>query len=342
VIAADGGRSQTREQLGIDRYDLGYSEKWLNADCRRKRPVHLELDTGQWCDPERPTTVLPLGQRHRRFEWRLLPGETAEQMSDPAVAWELLGRLGLTPDDLSIVRQHVWNFEAKIAATWRQGRVFLAGDAAHTMPPFQGQGMCSGIRDATNLAWKLNLVLRGVSSPALLDTYQSEREPNLLAWTHLSIETGKVTSVLDADEAALRDEAFRTGNAPAMPTIAPLTGIVRSQPGAGELGLQALVRQGSTTGLFDDVVGGGFTVISTVDDPASYLSSTQLKFLSDIDTRVVHVGGDVIDVEGKYAAYLDAHEWEVVVTRPDFYVFGGGSLEELPAIIDELAGHLQV
>jgi 2-polyprenyl-6-methoxyphenol hydroxylase-like FAD-dependent oxidoreductase len=342
VIAADGGRSQTREQLGIDRYDLGYSEQWLNADCRRKRPVHLELDTGQWCDPERPTTVLPLGQRHRRFEWRLLPGETAEQMSDPAVAWELLGRLGLTPDDLSIVRQHVWNFEAKIAVAWRQGRVFLAGDAAHTMPPFQGQGMCSGIRDATNLAWKLDLVLRGVSSPALLETYQSEREPNLLAWTHLSIETGKVTSVLDADEAALRDEAFRTGNAPAMPTIPPLTGIVSAQPGAGELGLQAVVRQGSTTGLFDDVVGGGFTVISTVDDPASYLSSTQLKFLADIDTRVVHVGSDVVDLEGKYAAYLAAHEWEVVVTRPDFYVFGGGSLDELPAIIDELAGHLQV
>ncbi|EWM18373.1 monooxygenase, FAD-binding [Kutzneria sp. 744] len=342
VIAADGGRSQTREQLGIERYDLGYSEEWFNADCQRKRPVHLELDTGQWCDPERPTTVLPLGHRHRRFEWRLLPGETAEQMSDPAVAWELLARLGLTADDLSIVRQHVWNFEAKIASQWSGGRVFLAGDAAHTMPPFQGQGMCSGIRDANNLAWKLDLVLRGVSSPALLDTYQSEREPNLLAWTHLSIETGKVTSVLDPELAAARDEAFRTGNAPAMPTIPPLTGIARSQPGAGELSLQAVVRQGSTEGLFDAVIGGGFTVVSTVADPASVLDPQQLAFLSSIGAHLVHVGGDVVDVEGKYAAHLAAQGWEVVVTRPDFYVFGGGSLAELPGIIDELRGHIEV
>ncbi|GAA3436845.1 bifunctional 3-(3-hydroxy-phenyl)propionate/3-hydroxycinnamic acid hydroxylase [Kutzneria kofuensis] len=342
VIAADGGRSLVRQLLGIERYDLGYSEEWLNADCRRKRPVHLELDTGQWCDPERPTTVLPLGRRHRRFEWRLLPGETAEQMSDPAVAWELLARLGLTSDDLSIVRQHVWQFEAKIAREWRHGRVFLAGDAAHTMPPFQGQGMCSGIRDATNLAWKLDLVLRGVSSPALLDTYQPEREPNLLAWTRLSIETGKVTSVLDPAEAARRDEDFRTGTAMPMPEIPPLAGIVRPQPGAGELSLQAVVRRDGVEGLFDDVIGSGFTIVSTVADPASVLDSRQLEFLKAIGTQLVHVGGDVVDVQGKYASHLAARGWEVVVTRPDFYVFGGGSLAELPAIVDELMRHILV
>ena len=185
-------------------------------------------------------------------------------------------------------------------------------------------------------------VLRGVSSPALMDTYQSEREPNLLAWTHLSIETGKVTSVLDPEEAARRDEAFRTGNAPPMPTIPPLSGIVRPQAGAGELGLQAVVRHGSAEGLFDDVIGGGFTVVSTVADPAGFLDVRQLKFLSDIDSRVVHIGGDVVDVKGKYESYLAEKGWEVVVTRPDFYVFGGGSLAELPGIIDELAGHLKV
>jgi len=115
-----------------------------------------------------------------------------------------------------------------------------------------------------------------------------------------------------------------------------------AQAGAGELGLQAVVRRGAEEGLFDDVVGGGFTVVSTVADPGSVLDAAQLRFLSDIDSRVVHVGGDVVDVEGKYASYLAEKGWEVVVTRPDFYVFGGGSLAELPGIIDELRRHIEV
>ncbi|MEU6602961.1 bifunctional 3-(3-hydroxy-phenyl)propionate/3-hydroxycinnamic acid hydroxylase [Streptomyces flaveolus] len=346
LIAADGGRSFVRDRLGIDREDLGFSELWLNADCRRKRPIAMKFDSGQWCDPRRPLTVFPLGKRHRRFEWALLPGETPEEMSKTDVAWELLGRLGLSSEDLSIVRQHVWRFEARIAREWQRNRVFLAGDAAHTMPPFQGQGMCSGIRDVTNLAWKLDLVLRGICDPTLLTTYQQEREPNLRAWTALSIKTGRLTSTLDPEEAERRDEAYRTGNVEPLPEIPALSGLVLDGPGAGELGLQAKVRRGSAEGLFDDVVGTGFTVVSTVGDPASFLTADQREFLEALGTQVVHVGTDdsaiVLDIEGAYTKHLAERGWEVVITRPDFYVFGGGPLAEVGTMVDKLALLLHV
>ncbi|WP_326836929.1 bifunctional 3-(3-hydroxy-phenyl)propionate/3-hydroxycinnamic acid hydroxylase [Amycolatopsis rhabdoformis] len=345
LLGADGGRSFVRDRLGIRRADLGFSSLWANADARRNRDrVDLPFDSGQWCDPNRPTTVLPLGKRHRRFEWALLPGETAEEMADPAVAWELLAGLGLTSEDLSIVRYHVWRFEAKIAEQWQRGRVFLLGDAAHTMPPFQGQGMCSGIRDASNLVWKLDLVLRGITAEALLDTYQQEREPNLRAWTELSIETGRLPCTLDPDEAERRDEAFRSGAAKHLPVVPPLSGVVRDGSGAGELSLQARVSRAGAPGLFDDVIGGGFTVVSTAGDPAAVLAPRQRAFLDALRAQVVHVApdgaGGVTDVDGAYAAHFAERGWDVVVTRPDFYVFGAGSLSELPAIVDDLAARL--
>lgn len=344
LIGADGGRSFVRGFLGVEREDLGFSALWLNADCRRKRPFSMDFDFGQWCDPRRPLTVLPLGARHHRFEWALLPGETPEEMSQPAVAWRLLEDLGISSDDLSIVRQHVWRFEAKVAREWQRGRIFLAGDAAHTMPPFQGQGMCSGIRDAGNLAWKLDLVLRGVSDPALLETYQLEREPNLRAWTELSIETGRLPCTLDPGEADRRDAAFRDGTVPPMPTVPPLSGIIRDQPGAGELGLQATVRCDGRTGLFDDVVGAGFTVWSTTADPAAFIGPAQHALLDRLGARIVHIGppgiAEVIDVDGAYAAFLAERGWEVVVTRPDFYVFGGCALSELNTLVDDLGARL--
>ncbi|MEV5477847.1 bifunctional 3-(3-hydroxy-phenyl)propionate/3-hydroxycinnamic acid hydroxylase [Streptomyces sp. NPDC052207] len=341
LIGADGGRSFVRDWLGTEREDLGFSEMWLNADCRRKRPVAMDFDSGQWCDPRRPLTVFPLGKRHRRFEWALLPGETPEEMSKPAVAWELLSHLGLTSQDLSIVRQHVWKFEAKIAREWQRGRVFLAGDAAHTMPPFQGQGMCSGIRDVTNLAWKLDLVLRGISDAALLATYQEEREPNLRAWTTLSIETGRLTCTLDTEEAERRDKAYRNGTVEPMPQIPPLSGLVHEGPGAGELSLQSKVRRGDTVGLFDDVVGTGFTILSTVAEPASVLQAEQQAFLKALGAQIVYVGtddsADITDIDGGYTRHLAERGWDVVITRPDFYVFGGGPLTGLGAMVDELA-----
>ena len=101
-----------------------------------------------------------------------------------------MGKYGIGPEDIEPIRQIVYTFEARIAERWRDGRVFLIGDAAHTMPPHIGQGLCSGMQDAGNLAWKLDLVLRGVTEDSLLDTYEVERRPHVTSWIEVSLAVG--------------------------------------------------------------------------------------------------------------------------------------------------------
>jgi 2-polyprenyl-6-methoxyphenol hydroxylase-like FAD-dependent oxidoreductase len=348
LVGADGANSFVRCWLGAAREDLGFNERWLDVDARKKRDLRFDFDCGQRCDPRRPTTILPLGKRHRRWEWALLPGETIEEFERPETAWRLLGELGVTRDDVEIVRQLVYTFEARLAHGWRRGRVFLLGDACHTMPPFMGQGMCSGMRDAKNLAWKLDLVLRGIARDALLDSYQQERLPHVRDWTVISLEAGKVPCTTDPVAARARDERFRAGWRPPMPDFPQLTcgvlarlgGLARSP--AGELGLQARVGRNGQIGLFDDLFAAGarWQVISTAGDPRRELTDSQLQFLKQLGTVFAHVGsegGDAIDVDGRYAAYCAEREIEVVINRPDFYVYGGApSLSQLPALVAEL------
>lgn len=354
LIAADGANSRTRAALGIERDDLGFNERWLVVDARKRRPIELDFDCGQICDPRRPTTVLPLGQKHRRWEWCMLPGETIAELERPETAWRLLGELGITEDDVEIIRQLVYTFEARVATTWQQGRVFLMGDAAHTMPPFMGQGMCSGMRDGKNLAWKLDLVLRGVAPESLLDTYTLERRPHTWDWTVISLEAGKIPCIVDPEEAARRDQAFRDGWLPPMPDFPRLvSGILQRGadgevvPWAGDLGLQARVRCGDAVGLFDDLLPShGFQVISVAGDPRSVLDARRLEALARVGAALTWVGGpeaDVEDVDGAYAAYMAVHGLEVVVNRPDFYVFGGAeTLAGLPRVVDDLLGQIGV
>src|SRR4051812_9562362 len=335
LIGADGASSTVRRWLGIERSDLGFNERWLDVDARMKRELTFEFDCGQICDPARPITVLPLGKRHRRWEWALLPGETIEEMERPETAWRLLADLGLGPDDVEIVRQLVYTFEARTAEQWRRGRTFLIGDAAHTMPPFMGQGMCSGMRDAKNLVWKLDLVLRGLASDALLDTFEEELRPYVTDWTVISLEAGRVPCITDPVAAAERDARFRAGLRPPLPEFPQVRhGVVADTPCAGELSLQG--RVGGE--LFDRAhdAAGRWQVLSTAGDPRSVLSARQVAFLESLGVVFAHVGGD-------YADHFAARGIEVSIARPDFYVFGtAASLGELPALVDQLAARLRV
>lgn len=352
VVAADGANSQVRGWLGVDREDLGFNERWLVVDARLKRPLRLTFDCGQICDPRRPTTVLPLGRSHHRWEWHLRPEEDAAEFTAPAKAWELLGAMGVTPEDVEPVRQLVYTFEARIAHRWRVGRVFLAGDAAHTMPPFMGQGMCSGMRDAVNLAWKLDLVLRGAAPESLLDSYQQERRPHVRDWTLISIESGKVPCIIDPDAARERDAMFRAGYRPPMPAFPTLVGgvlhridgVVRAP--AGELGLQARVAApDGRVDLIDRLVpNDGFTLISIGADPLDVLENDLVRDLQRLGTTFVRLAprgasaevGSLVDIDGAYAAYLEHHDADHVLVRPDFYVFGTGRNADLPRLAADL------
>ena len=162
----------------------------------------------------------------------------------------------MTPADGSIVRSAVYEFRARLAPTMRAGRALLVGDAAHTMPPFMGQGLCSGIRDAAALAWRLDLILRGLADDRLLDSYTDERRPQNEWIVNLSTEMGRVSCVLDAKAAAERDAALRAADAPPEITLPGLAGGLRAvdAPLAGARAVQGTVRLGDRSGRFNDLV----------------------------------------------------------------------------------------
>ncbi|MGE0704178.1 MAG: bifunctional 3-(3-hydroxy-phenyl)propionate/3-hydroxycinnamic acid hydroxylase [Pirellulaceae bacterium] len=356
VIAADGARSGIREACAIRRDRQDFNATWLDVDVFVKRPLP-KMNPHQVCDPRRPAFISPLGKRHHRFEWCVLPGESVEDFAKPEKAWALLAGLGITTEDVEIRRQQVYGFEAKVAESWRAGRILLAGDAAHTMPPFMGQGACSGMRDSVNLAWKLDLILRGISSESILDSYQIEREPHTRTWIDLSILSGEVSCTLDAEQAAQRDAALLSGTAPPMPAFPHLTaGVLFKAPQgapiapAGELFLQREVAIGERRGLFDDVVGRGFLLIGVHGDPRVGLSEADTQFLSSIGTTaawIANAGQSMAsafdDLTGEYAQLFERTGTVAFLIRPDHYIFGAArSKGELSEMIGQLKSSLHI
>jgi len=220
VIACDGARSTMRKALGIPLHDLDFEEPWLVVDAEVDGPVRfpdlwgvpdaadLQKLSVMMCDPNRPTTIVPGRGNHRRWEFMLLPGEDDQAMMAPHnVAALVAPYLSGVPH--RIVRAATYRFHGLVADQWRQGGVFLAGDAAHQTPPFFGQGMCHGMRDVANLAWKLAAVMHSDAPDTLLDTYQPERDPHVRAVITAAVEAGRYICVLEPQAAAARDTAMR-------------------------------------------------------------------------------------------------------------------------------------
>jgi 3-(3-hydroxy-phenyl)propionate hydroxylase len=316
VVACDGARSGVRKQLGIAMHDLEFEEPWLVTDLvlhpDAERPSERTL---QVCDPRRPTTLVPMPAPRFRFEFMLLQGDDPVALAEPASVRALLADW-MDPDHAEVERSAVYTFHGLIATEWRRGRVLLAGDAAHQTPPFLGQGMCSGIRDAQNLAWKLSRVVHGNSPAALLDTYQAEREPQVQHIIQLAVDFGRLICTTDTAVAAERDAAMlaaraagggTTENAPMPPLPAgPLVGpgVQSRQPVLGDL-------------RFDDVVGDRFAVVVrepdalTTDGGRYWIAQGAVTF-------------DVADAPA-LATVLDAFGADAVVIRPDRYVLFAGA-----------------
>ncbi|MBV9439208.1 MAG: bifunctional 3-(3-hydroxy-phenyl)propionate/3-hydroxycinnamic acid hydroxylase [Candidatus Eremiobacteraeota bacterium] len=189
AIAADGANSAIRTDLGIVLEGLSHAQPWLIVDT--VNCTETARYSRFYCGSPRPYVAVPGRDGRMRYEFMLLPGEDPEKMRDSDTVRELLqGHRDLRDDD--IVRIAPYRFHSRVAPRWREGRIFLAGDAAHLMPPFAGQGMNSGIRDASNLAWKLEAAVRGVGTDTLLDSYQAERLPHVRAMLRLSEAIGAV------------------------------------------------------------------------------------------------------------------------------------------------------
>jgi 3-(3-hydroxy-phenyl)propionate hydroxylase len=223
VVGCDGARSLVRAAMGTTLEDLAFDQPWLVVDVMLRGEASLPARPTQYCTPARPATFIPSAGAHRRWEFMLLPGEDAGAMETPERIRSLI-RPWIDPDLVEIIRSAVYSFHALIADRWRSGRLLIAGDAAHQMPPFLGQGMCAGIRDAANLEWKLTRVLRGRSDPKILDSYESERSPHVRRFIETAVAAGRIIQTTDPEEAAARDAFLleRTDERPPTPTVPPI------------------------------------------------------------------------------------------------------------------------
>lgn len=331
VVGCDGANSFVRRALGAGWHDLGFAYDWLVVDviprdARIWSPLNWQL-----CDPERPTTLVSGGPGRRRFEFMRLPGEPIESLASPETVWRLLARWDVDPANATLERHAVYTFRAAWADRWRQGRISIAGDAAHLMPPFAGQGMCSGIRDAANLAWKLDLVLDGLADEALLESYESERAPHARQTIDFSVGLGRVICTADPAEAATRDAQMIPAARAAGITIPPPAPKLgpgcwqASDPRAGGLFLQARVRHAGRIVRLDDAVGGGrFALVARDAELAGRLTPERRAWLASIGAVCLTVGPGTPfeDVEGAYARWFAAQGCAVALQRPDFALFG--------------------
>ncbi len=357
ILAADGARSFVRDYLNIGRRDLGFkANAQLVIDFEHTDPDRdLESlpEVFQILDVERPRLAGRWsGGRFSRWEFHLREGELREDFLKEETCWNFLAHWGVHPGDGRVARQAVYTFESKIAEQWRVGRVLLIGDAAHTMPPFRGQGLCSGIRDAINLSWKLPAVMSGEADIKFLDSYQSERVPHAEEVIALSMAFGKMALMMDPEEARKRDEMFRTSPAPVAPPLPRIgDGLVRdidspyAHPTDGRPSFQARVARGRETDRLDEFLTPGGSMVSRTPALPSLFTDKQQAFMSKLKLQTAHVSrgatAQYIDIDGEYDMLYRTTGRKAFLVRPDHYVYGSvASLDDLPALIDELAANL--
>ncbi len=307
LVGCDGAGSPVRKALGVELDDYGFDEPWLVVDAVVKNGSAIPDLNLQICDPARPTTCVLMGPGRHRWEFMLKPDERPEDVMDDALIGRWLTPWG-GPAAVQIDRKAVYRFHGLVARQWRRGRVLLAGDAAHQMPPFLGQGMCSGLRDANKLAWKLAAVLKGEGGEALLDTYQSEREPNVRSIVEQAIAMGRIVCTTDRQVAAQRDAGMLAQRA---------AGGGPRPPGAQPLLSEGCILAGSAAAgsLFPQPWADGAKLDDLLGEAPSLL------------TRASDLG----PLQGAVTAWLDRQGAEAVLVRPDRFVFGTGTETTLRA-----------
>ena len=353
VVGCDGGRSATRRLMGVSFDGTTSPTRWLVVDCANDPLGHPNSEVG--ADPKRPYVSISIAHGIRRFEFMIHGDESDEEADDPVFVRRMLSQMVPDPERVDIIRHRVYTHHSRIAGAFRQGRLMIAGDAAHLMPVWQGQGYNSGIRDAANLGWKLAAVVNGHAEDALLDTYDVERRKHARAMIDLSTMVGRVISPTNRRVAALRDRVIHAASAvPALKRYVlemrfkPMPryeqgAVFHAEPRAessptGTLFIQPRVDTRETQNvLLDEVLGAGFAVLCWSNNPRALLGDevfarwkalgakfvavrpmTQLRWTGHDDPDVVIVG----DRTGALKSWFDAHTDSVLFLRPDRCIAG--------------------
>jgi 3-(3-hydroxy-phenyl)propionate hydroxylase len=323
VIAADGGSSPTRGQLGIGYTGRTYTERWVVIDTKVLKEWDAHDRLRFHCNPAQPTVDCPTPLGHHRWEYPARADAADEELLREEAIWNVLGNQGITPEHVKILRAVIYSHHVRIADRWRVGRVFLAGDAAHAMPPWIGQGMSAGVRDAANLCWKLATVLKGQAPDSLLDSYQAERKPHVTDVTRRACLAGRLITERNRVIAAARNHVLRTlTRLPGLDErLQKLTWIpdARYADGFFAAGPHRAVgwqipqpwvtdANGASVRL-DDVLGGQWTVVHACESPAGAHAWTA-------------VGVPTLRIsEPTLVSWLRRKKAAAVVLRPDGFIY---------------------
>lgn len=353
VLGFDGASGFVREAVGIELDVLRvHDERWILTDFDALRPLpDVSTQTQYHMDPARPWFAGPNGANRCRTDVRVLPGENLEEELAEEKGYAFLEeKFGLTREDVRMTRRVSYRFRSHIARSLRAGRVFLGGDAAHSMTPYMGQGACTAMRDSANIAWKLRLVLSGASDEALLDSYEAERLAHSAFFVHGSLAIFDFVNELDPVKATERDAAARAGLIEFPPIPGLVGGIIHRDPsgapapGAGALAPQGVVAQGGFEGLLDDFVGYGAQLVTT-HPLVETLGAARLDRLAELGVIAMRITDDdtseVVDVDGTYRDFRAEHGASSFLARADHYLFGiSAGAEGLVELVDDFLAQI--
>lgn len=366
LLACDGARSGVRTQMQSAIHDLEFDEWWLVVDAQLHGDAELPERCVQYCRPSRPGTYIVGPGRLRRWEIKVLPGESPESFNDPAQLDRALATF-VDTSAISVQRVAIYRFHAVVAEQWRDRNVFLLGDAAHQMPPFLGQGLCAGVRDAYNLAWKLNAVLRGQAGDTLLDSYCTERRPHVQTVVEHAKAFGLIIGELDPEAALARDARLLAELAAGTATTVRQAFMPALRDGLLDLGADGFPRGGAGTlfpqprvhgvgiehGRLDDLVRGDFYVVSTAPALAALarerlaaspaLRQVKVVLLAAPAAARASPGLLICEEDGEadggvVRRWMHLHGVHAAVVRPDGCAYGGAADgADLLAMLDKLA-----
>ncbi|MBJ7324524.1 MAG: FAD-dependent monooxygenase [Rhodococcus sp.] len=346
VIACDGGSSSIRKLLGIALPGKHIEEPWFDIQLRAwyDLPVDAPLDFTFISNPNRPGVDCPCPMGYHRVEFRVNKGETVEQLQTEEGLRGLLAERGIDYDQVEIYRSWGYTFHIRQAEQWSEGRVFLAGDAAHIMPPFAGQGVSSGVRDVANLCWKLDAVLNAQADPRLLDTYEPERRPNVTKLTEFSLRIGKLVMLGNPTAVRLRDNVIRAAmKVPALGRVITTNGLKpRYELGTKGGFFAANTRLRSPRGTFvrqpwvvgsdlapvrlDTILDNSWTWIGFPSAPIpraladAGVREVKLEYASAVATHNVQPG-HYVDSEGVVARQMRKSRANGFLVRPDRFIY---------------------